>query len=137
MVTITQTFSVALQRCTRSCSPHWGDEFAVLYAEQCSPESLEALARKLKKAFAVPVQFNGHELCKSSLELALYPQTDDRPGELMKNADLALYEAKRAGGDQYAFFKPRIRQVVQNRISALTCAKDALSRDAIMPFCVR
>jgi diguanylate cyclase (GGDEF)-like protein/PAS domain S-box-containing protein len=112
-----------------------GDEFAVLFAEQCTPESLEALARNLKKAFAVPVLFNGHELsCKASLGLALYPQSDDRPGELMKNADLALYEAKRAGGNQYAFFTPKIRQTVQNRISALSCAKDALSRDAVMPF---
>ncbi len=112
-----------------------GDEFAVLYAEQCTPEDLEALARNLKKAFAVPVPFNGHELsCKASLGLALYPQSDDRPAELMKNADLALYEAKRAGGNQYAFFTPTIRQVVQNRISALSCAKDALSRNAILPF---
>lgn len=112
-----------------------GDEFAVLYAERCSPESLEALARKLKKAFAVPVQFNGQDLsCKASLGLALYPHSDNRPTELMKNADLALYEAKRAGGNQYAFFNPRIRQVMQHRISALACAKDALSRNAIMPF---
>jgi diguanylate cyclase (GGDEF)-like protein/PAS domain S-box-containing protein len=112
-----------------------GDEFAVLYAEQCSPGSLEALARNLKKAFSVPVSFNGHQLsCKASLGLALYPQSDDRPGELMKNADLALYEAKKAGGNQYAFFTPKIRQTVQNRISALSCAKDALSRDAVMPF---
>jgi diguanylate cyclase (GGDEF)-like protein/PAS domain S-box-containing protein len=112
-----------------------GDEFAVLYAEHCTPEKMEALARKLKKALAVPALFNGHELsCKASLGLALYPQSDDRSGELMKNADLALYEAKRAGGNQYAFFTPKIRQVVQNRVSALSCARDALSRDAIMPF---
>jgi diguanylate cyclase (GGDEF)-like protein/PAS domain S-box-containing protein len=112
-----------------------GDEFAVLYVEECSLQKLEALARNLKKAFAAPVLFDGHELsCKASLGLALYPQSDDRPGELMKNADLALYEAKRAGGNQYAFFTPSIRQVVQNRISALSCAKDALARDAIIPF---
>jgi EAL domain-containing protein (putative c-di-GMP-specific phosphodiesterase class I) len=96
---------------------------------------MEALARRLKKAFAAPVQFEGHELsCKASLGLALYPQSDERPGELMKNADLALYEAKRAGGNQYAFFTPKIRQVLQNRISALACARDALARNAIIPF---
>ncbi|WP_108398343.1 sensor domain-containing phosphodiesterase [Devosia submarina] len=112
-----------------------GDEFAVIYPEQCTPAILEALARSLMKEFGAPVPFNGHELsCKASLGLALYPQSDERPGELMKNADLALCEAKRAGGNQYAFFTPKIRQVVQNRISALACAKDALARDAVMPF---
>lgn len=112
-----------------------GDEFAVLIDENCTPGRLEALARKLKKAFGTPTSFDGHQLlCKASFGLALYPQSDNRPGELMKNADLALYEAKRAGGNQYAFFSPKIRQAVQNRVSALSCARDALARNAVMPF---
>ena len=52
---------------------------------------------------------------------------DDLP-RLIKCADLALYKAKRSGGDGFAFFSPEIREAVQKRLSALSCARDALNR---------
>lgn len=112
-----------------------GDEFAVLQHADASPKSLELLAGRLRTALAEPFPFMGTKLsCKASLGLALYPDSDHRPAELMKNADLALYEAKRAGGNQIAFFNPTIRQAIQHRASALSCARDALARDAVLPF---
>jgi diguanylate cyclase (GGDEF)-like protein/PAS domain S-box-containing protein len=111
-----------------------GDEFAVVYAKEVDADRLEALACRLTKELSEPLSFLGHDLSsRASLGLALYPQSDDRPAELMKNADLALYEAKRSGGNRYAFFNPRVREAVQQRISALSCARDALSRNAIIP----
>lgn len=112
-----------------------GDEFALLLCEEISMSQVEILMAELKDAMNVPVSYMTAELsCRASFGVALFPQSDNRPSELMKNADLALYSAKRAGGNQHAFFDPQVRQLIQQRLSALSCARDALARDAILPF---
>lgn len=112
------------------------DEFAILLAENVSERSLEQVILEVKAALSAPVSYGDTALsCKASMGVALYSLSDDvRPAELLKNADLALYEAKRAGGNQHAFYTPELRQVMQKRLFALSCARDALARDAIIPF---
>lgn len=112
-----------------------GDEFAILLEDNVSRASVEEQVLELQSRFAEPVPYSNVELtCRASIGIALYPESDARLSELLKNADLALYQAKRAGGKQYAFFDPRVREAIQKRVSALSCARDALERDAIIPF---
>lgn len=112
-----------------------GDEFAILLEDNVSRASVEEQVLELQARFAEPVPYSNVELtCRASIGIALYPESDARLSELLKNADLALYQAKRAGGKQYAFFDPRVREAIQKRVSALSCARDALERDAIIPF---
>jgi diguanylate cyclase (GGDEF)-like protein len=112
-----------------------GDEFAILLQESAVRSEVERLVLEIQEYLARPVAHHEVELsCRASFGIALYPESDHRPSELMKNADLALYQAKRSGGNQHAFFDPRVREAVQTRISALSCARDALERDAIIPF---
>ena len=112
-----------------------GDEFAILLMEETARPLVEAVARAVLDSLSIPVRFGSEELSsKASLGIALYPLDDPRASELAKNADLALYRAKAAGGNQLSFFHPEMRQVVQQKISALACARDALVRDAIVPF---
>ena len=133
--------AAAAQR-MRECTPSTGlvariggDEFAILLREDVGLRQVQSLAMQLKNAFSSPVSYLSTELsCQASFGIALFPDSDDRPSELMKHADLALYEAKRLGGNQYAFYNPQIGHAVQQRVLALSCAKDALVRDAIFPF---
>lgn len=82
-----------------------GDEFVVLLHEVKEPEDAATAARKILAAAVKPLQVLGHE-CRvtASVGICLYPA--DAPDEqtLMKNADLAMYQAKEAGKNNYQFY---------------------------------
>ncbi len=112
-----------------------GDEFAILLDQDVSMAQVEMQVRQLQERLAAPFQYGDVQLvCRASIGISLFPDSDARPSEVMKNADMALYKAKRSGGKQFAFFDPRVREAMQKRVSALSCARDALERGAVVPF---
>ncbi len=73
-----------------------GDEFVVLLENVQATEQIAHVADNLAKAVREPVQLAGHALLvTTSIGAALYPGDGDNPGALLKNADLAMYEAKK------------------------------------------
>lgn len=82
-----------------------GDEFIILTGDLDAPESMLAILHRLKKSFAVPVLINSHELFITfSAGIALYPHDGDEVAELLRNADVAMYKAKKLGANQYCFY---------------------------------
>ena len=78
-----------------------GDEFGLLLGQSVSFEGTEMVCRKLVETFEAPIIFDGAELRTSpSIGIALYPFDGDAQDTLYKVADLALYQAKRNGGNQ-------------------------------------
>jgi diguanylate cyclase (GGDEF)-like protein/PAS domain S-box-containing protein len=91
-----------------------GDEFAVL-AETTDTDALEALADRLLAAVGEPFVLDGRELRLSgSIGIA----TGSGAEELLRNADLAMYEAKRAG-EGFAFFAPEMHAAAERRLALL------------------
>ncbi len=87
-----------------------GDEFAILLCNPKKPEqtayTASIVAQKIISDFASPIQIGTQEVFVStSIGIALYPQDGTEPEQLLKNADMAMYHAKRNGGDNYQFFK--------------------------------
>lgn len=77
-----------------------GDEFAIL-APSVDTEQLDALARRISAAACRPVTFGQVDIpVAASIGIAMYPECGDSPRELLSAADMAMYEAKRAGGDK-------------------------------------
>jgi diguanylate cyclase (GGDEF)-like protein/PAS domain S-box-containing protein len=90
-----------------------GDEFAVL-AEITDREMLEALAARLLAAVAEPLVLGGRELrLSASIGIASGAGAE----ELLRNADLAMYEAKRRGGEGFAFFAPEMHAAAERRLA--------------------
>lgn len=84
-----------------------GDEFVILLAEIARPKDAELVAEKILASFKEPFSVQGNMIRTStSIGIAVYPVsgTDDIQ-ELMKKADVAMYEAKEAGRDSYRFFQ--------------------------------
>ncbi len=84
-----------------------GDEFAVLQAGAVRESDATKLAKRLMRALAEPHHVLGHKVtAAASIGIALAPKHGSNPEELMKHADLALYEAKTSGRCTYDFFRP-------------------------------
>ena len=92
-----------------------GDEFAILqYVDD--PGEAETLAQRLIGVFSDPVTIEGHEINPGvSIGIALAPHNGTAADQLMKCADLALYQAKAQGRGTYRFFEPDMDLRIQTR----------------------
>jgi diguanylate cyclase (GGDEF)-like protein len=90
-----------------------GDEFAILIEGVNSREDMVPLAEKILRAIEQPVQVAGQTLCVSaSIGIALAPFDDVSADYLIRDADTAMYEAKRHGRAAYRFFSSEMTERV-------------------------
>ena len=84
-----------------------GDEFAAILANINSKENAAFVAQKIINSLSEPIIYK-QEICHigASIGLSLYPADTKQLEQLMKNADLAMYQAKQAGKNTYRFFLP-------------------------------
>ncbi|MGO4999247.1 bifunctional diguanylate cyclase/phosphodiesterase [Oceanisphaera sp. W20_SRM_FM3] len=82
-----------------------GDEFAVVLMHIESVEHVRLVAEKIIVNIGLPVQLAQNEaIVGASIGITLAPQDGISSGELLRNADLAMYESKRAGRNQLSFY---------------------------------
>lgn len=85
---------------------HGGDEFIIVVPQLGASAQAEAMANALMRSIAEPFTIDGHELrVTSSVGISLYPDHGLGIGELVSNADMAMYEAKREGRNTYRFYE--------------------------------
>ena len=86
-----------------------GDEFVVLQAGTSDGGEAAGLASILINAVGEPYGLDGHEvIIGTSVGIALAPSDGSEPDELLKKADIALYQAKEDGRGVFRFFKPEM-----------------------------
>lgn len=84
-----------------------GDEFVVLLSEVQRPEDAGIAAQKMLQAVAEIHSIDQHELgLTTSIGVSIYPQDGLDAQTLVKNADIAMYQAKESGRQCYRFFTP-------------------------------
>jgi diguanylate cyclase (GGDEF)-like protein len=84
-----------------------GDEFAILQAGARREADAAKLAKRIMQALAEPHRLVGHQVTAgASIGIALAPKHGSDPEELMKHADMALYNAKTSGRCAYVLFNP-------------------------------
>lgn len=87
-----------------------GDEFLIVVPQVSDQETAERVGKKLVDAVGAPYMLNGNEVrVTASIGISLFPQDARDREALMKCADLALYEAKRAGRNRSCFYAPGLR----------------------------
>jgi diguanylate cyclase len=84
-----------------------GDEFVIVVKDQMSEQGLVRVATKLRDIFSVPMLINDREIAVHlSIGLTLYdPASDVTLKQLLKQADMALYQAKHSGRNTYSVWK--------------------------------
>jgi len=84
-----------------------GDEFVVLVPDSNGTDDAGTVARKLLAALTPPYDIEGHAVASPpSIGISLYPDDGGSAEELMKRADVAMYQAKRGGRQNVRFFQP-------------------------------
>jgi diguanylate cyclase (GGDEF)-like protein len=83
-----------------------GDEFVVLLkTHKIKEKEIESVAEKINQALATPFELGDYQIETScSIGISFYPQNGTSNNELLKNADIAMYQAKKNGRNQFAIF---------------------------------
>jgi diguanylate cyclase (GGDEF)-like protein len=93
-----------------------GDEFTVILAHRDAHEAAGAVAGRLIAALAGPFEIGNQQVAVgASVGIAMAPGDAGDADTLLKNADLALYQAKAEGGGTYRFFESEMNARAQAR----------------------
>lgn len=112
-----------------------GDEFVAVVAGEDPLALGRRLAQTILAELRRPILHAGrHFATRASVGLAACPEHDCAYGELMKDADLALYAAKQQGRNRAVVYTPAMRQAVLERVALNRAIRAALVDDQIVPY---
>ena len=98
-----------------------GDEFAIVQVALEQPADATTLAERVIETISEPHDIDGHQvIVGTSVGIAVGPTDGVDPGQLMTNADLAMYRAKSEGRGTFRFFQPGMDVRMRER-RALEC----------------
>ncbi len=107
-----------------------GDEFAIILTNLENQYNASTISKKVLSLFDEPILFDTHEIKISvSIGIASFPDDAQDYDELLRKADMALYEAKRKGRDNFQFFDAAIDSAAKQKIDMQDDLIDALKRD--------
>ncbi len=109
-----------------------GDQFALILLSERESDRIIAFAETLRKGLRAPITFNDREIfLTASIGIALADGQPHRTEEVLKDAELAMFHAKRIGGDRIELFKPSMRARKTDRLTLESELRRALERDEI------
>jgi len=109
-----------------------GDEFVIILPELDNNIELalslsQDLANKIKNALTEPYSYKDHDLFVSaSIGITLFPENQDNPLELLKQADNAMFRAKETGRNQVQFYHHSMQAIADERFMIMDGIRQAL-----------
>lgn len=86
-----------------------GDEFAIIINELKKPNDAAVVAKNIINIVSNCYKIDGHDIyTNTSIGIAVYPDSGRTSIELVKNADTAMYSAKRNGKNQFCYYSPKL-----------------------------
>lgn len=109
-----------------------GDQFALMLLSEQDPARVAAFAEQIKAAIQAPVTFAKREIVLSaSIGLISWNANHASADELVKDAELAMHQAKRFGGDRIEPFRPAFRALGTDRLQIESDLRRAVERGEI------
>ncbi len=109
-----------------------GDEFTALLSLIERNEDAAIVAERIRINLAQPLTFGEHELTTTtSIGIAIYPDDGKTADDLLKNADLAMYYAKRSGGNMYCYFSSYMMEIAMRKLTMENYLRKAVERNEL------
>ncbi len=109
-----------------------GDEFVVLLPDLTDIGSSEVVAEKILTVCNQPFDVGGHEVyIAGSIGIALFPDDERDPILLMRNADAAMYRAKREGKGVFRYFTPEMNAKALEHMRMEAQLRHAIEREEL------
>ena len=109
-----------------------GDEFAIVLEDLEKPGEAREVGERILDALRAPLLFEGRQLSvTASLGIAIHSDGTTGETELVRNADIAMYVAKRSGKGRSAVFEPSMHQAVMERTELAKDLEVAIERNEL------
>ena len=110
-----------------------GDEFAILLEDLNGPAEAKAVAERLLEDLAVPFQLQEHKIATSaSFGIALADPRRERAEELLRDADTAMYAARKLGKGRWEMFDPHMHKSTLAHLELEADLRAALERQEFL-----
>jgi diguanylate cyclase (GGDEF)-like protein/PAS domain S-box-containing protein len=112
-----------------------GDEFVVLVTSCHTRRDLEAYAERITCRFRQPVPYEGH-FCRmgASIGISVACRQDLDGKQMLLNADIALYHAKKRGRNRHEFFSPDLQKAIINTRTVSDAILSGIDNHEFVPF---
>jgi diguanylate cyclase (GGDEF)-like protein/PAS domain S-box-containing protein len=112
-----------------------GDEFTVILSDLADKAHVEEISSKIIQALAAPFVL-GQEIAyiSGSIGITLYPADAGMPEDLIRNADQAMYCAKKAGRNQFSYFTRSMQEQAHARLRLSRDLRVALPKDQFQVY---
>jgi diguanylate cyclase (GGDEF)-like protein/PAS domain S-box-containing protein len=114
-----QTAAQRLVKCTRAADTVarlGGDEFAVLLEGVTTTEQAERIAASVTEAFRIPITIDGNEMLVTASVGVAFSGPGDDTENVLRNADIAMYNAKSAGKGRHVVFHAHMQEQLRERL---------------------
>jgi len=109
-----------------------GDEFAIFLDDIKDISDVTRVADRIQRELTLPFNLNGREIfAPASVGIALSATGYDRPEDILRDADTAMYRAKALGKTRHEIFDPAMRSRAMERLQLETDLRRAIEREEI------
>ncbi|MFW2372299.1 MAG: EAL domain-containing protein [Gammaproteobacteria bacterium] len=112
-----------------------GDEYCLILGSFQQPQHINDVATKLFHELQKPMILDNHELyVTSSIGISIYPEDGETADTLLRNADAAMYKAKKEGRNSYQFYTQDMTERAFERILIENNLRRALKQDEFIVY---
>lgn len=109
-----------------------GDQFAFLLISESEPERIAGFADSVRRTLRAPISFGDKEIfLTASIGIAMHDSKQSEAAEIVKDAEIGMYYAKRLGGDRIEAFRPALRQHGADTLTLEADLRRAIGREEI------
>jgi diguanylate cyclase (GGDEF)-like protein/PAS domain S-box-containing protein len=112
-----------------------GDEFTILLSEIKHIQGVALVAKRILALFSKPFRVQGHEIFVSfSIGIAVFPRDAENATSLLKNADTAMYNAKKNGRNNFQFYTESMNSITVERFTIENQLRKALDNNELQLY---